>query len=146
MFTSQVTNERGKSTMRIIAFAALLLLAGFRANAATSFSPDDEISLIVTGCVVTEVKQYGDVLCLEFEGGRKTTHGQISMETVCSLSITRDTGTSDKDWQRQVASARAVLHKKAAIAIRNIDLMFIRGGCLIVLPPAKVEIRPLKTP
>lgn len=132
--------------MRTIAFLALLLLAGSPAKAATSFSPDNEISLIVAGCVVTEVNQFGNVLCLEFEGGRKTTHGQISMETVRSLSITRDTEISDKDWQREVASARAVLHKKAAIAIRNIDLMLIRGGCLIVFPPVKVEIRPLKTP
>lgn len=132
--------------IRTIAFLALLLLASLPARAADSVSHENQF--VVTDCRVTEVKLFGDVLCVEFEGGQRA--GSLErkfVNLINGLSIGRTKGISNKDWKRLVSSARAVLHRKAVIAICDMDFTMIRGGGLIFnVPPSKVEIRGLETP
>lgn len=135
--------------VRTFALCALLQLGGLPARAADSFSVDDRYQFIVADCVVTKVEESNGVLSIEFEGGRRT--GSLGRSVVDAvgggLSMIRKSGTSDKDWQRLVASAKIALHKKTVIAIHETGLIMIRGGCLMVdVPPSKVEIRAFETP
>jgi len=132
--------------MRTITFLALLLLAGLPARAADSISHDNPF--IVTDCLVMEVKLHGDVLCVEFEGGQRAgSLGRKLVNSINGLSVMRKTGISEKNWRSLISSARAVLHRKAVIAIRDMDFWMIRGGGLMVdVPPSKVEIRVFETP
>lgn len=133
--------------IRTITLLALLLLIGLPAQAADSISHDNHNQFVVTDCLVTEVKLFGDVLCVEFEGGQRAgSLGRKFVNSINGLSIIRKKGISNKEWKRLVASARAVLHRKAVIAIRDMDLWMIRGGLMFDVPPSKVEIRAFETP
>jgi len=134
--------------VRTFALCALLQLGGLPARAADSFSLDDRYQFIVADCVVTKVEESDGVLSIEFEGGRRTgTLGRSVVDAVGGgLSMIRKEGISDKDWQKLVASAKAALHKKTVIAIRDMGFTMIRGGCLMFeVPPSKVEIRSFET-
>ena len=137
------------AVVRTFALCALLLLGNLPARAADSFSLDDRYQFIVADCVVTKVVEANGELSIEFEGGRRTgSLGRRFVDAVGSgISVSRKTGISDKEWQRLVASAKAALHKKTVIAIRDTGMVMIRGGCLMFdVPPSKVEIRAFETP
>lgn len=129
--------------MKLLSLCAFLLLSVSSVQAAEGFSPDERYQFVVADCVVTKVEESDGVLSIEFEGGRRTgSLGRRFVDAVGGgLGVSRKAGISDKDWQRLVASAKAALHKKTVIAIRNMGLVMIRGGCLMFdVPPSKVEI------
>lgn len=135
----------------ILLCAAVLiqLLGGIPARAADSFSLDDRYQFVVADCVVTKVVEANGELSIDFEGGRRTgSLGRPFVDAVGGgLAVSRKTGISDKDWQTLVASAKAALHKKTVIAVRETGMIVIRGGCLMFdVPPSKVEIRAFETP
>lgn len=133
---------------KVILLCALLLLAGLPARAADSISHDNRNQFVVTGCLVTEVKLHGDVLCVEFEGGQRAgSLGRKFVNSINGLSVMRKTGISEKNWRRLISSARAVLHRKAIITVRDTDFMMLRGGGLMFdVPPSTVEIRASEAP
>ncbi len=92
--------------IRTITLLALLLLIGLPARAADSTPHDYRDRFVVTDCLVTEVKLFGDVLCVEFEGGQRAgSLGRKFVNLINLLSISRTKGISNKDWKRLVASA-----------------------------------------
>ncbi len=134
--------------MKLLTLFAFLLLSVSFVQAADSSSHEERYQFIVTVCVVTDVKLFGDVLCVEFEGGQRAgSLGRKFVNSINGLSISRTKGISNKDWKRLVASAKAALHKKTVIAIRDMNFRMIRGGCIMFdVPPSKVEIQAFETP